>query len=463
VHAVAVRDGEVVAAAGDPRLICFFRSSAKPIQAVPLARARPDLADAEIAIACASHRAEPAQIAAVRSLLLKGPATEDDLECGEQDGRPAGRIHHNCSGKHAGFLAVCHERGWAAPGYRLAEHPLQRELLEEIARAAGLPAAEIPTAVDGCGVVTFAMSLERMAASFAALATLEEADTILAAMRAHPELVGGEGSLDTDLMRKLPGWVAKGGAEGLLCAVAPDGTGYAVKCEDGNPRPLRAALGRVLGEDLGTVQIENSRGESVGEVAVDPEDAEAYEQKLTKVWVGEPPRLKAPIEIAEYDPEWPVLYEREASRIASILGDRVERLEHAGSTSVPSLPAKPVIDIVLEVPDSSDEPSDVPDLEAGGYPLTIREPEWFEHRVFKGPDTNVNLHVLSAGCEETDRMLLFRDWLRANPADREQYAAAKRELAAQDWTYVQQYADAKTAVVREIMSRAEAAKQGGSA
>jgi GrpB-like predicted nucleotidyltransferase (UPF0157 family) len=100
----------------------------------------------------------------------------------------------------------------------------------------------------------------------------------------------------------------------------------------------------------------------------------------------------------------------------------------------------------------------VPDLEAAGYVLRIREPEWFEHRVFKGPDTDVNLHVFPAGCVEVDAMLRFRDWLRANARDRELYAAAKRELAARDWKYTQQYADAKTGIVREIMARAEAAE-----
>jgi L-asparaginase len=264
VHAVAVRDGEVVAAAGDPGLVCLFRSSAKPIQALLLARARPDLDDQEIAIACASHRAEPGQIAAVRSLLASAPATEDDLECGEQDGRAPGAIHHNCSGKHAGFLAVCRARGWETAGYRLADHPLQQQLLDEVAGAAEV--TDMATAVDGCGVVTFALSLERMAASFARLGQLDGADRILAAMRAHPELVGGEGSLDTDLMRRQPGWVAKGGAEGLVCALAPDGTGYAVKSEDGNQRPLRPALSRFLELDLGSVPVVSSRGEVVGEV-----------------------------------------------------------------------------------------------------------------------------------------------------------------------------------------------------
>ena len=190
----------------------------------------------------------------------------------------------------------------------------------------------------------------------------------------------------------------------------------------------------------------------------DPNDVAAYEEELAKVTIGGPQPLAAPIEIREYDPEWPRLYAREEARVRSILGERVVRIEHAGSTSVPGLPAKPVIDIVLEVPDSSNEPAYVPDMEAAGYVLRIREPDWFEHRNFKGPDTNVNVHVFTARCDELDRMLLFRDWLRANAGDRELYAKRKRELAAHDWKYTQQYADAKTAVVREIMARAEAAE-----
>jgi GrpB-like predicted nucleotidyltransferase (UPF0157 family) len=197
--------------------------------------------------------------------------------------------------------------------------------------------------------------------------------------------------------------------------------------------------------------------------ALDPTDVAAYDESLAKSYVGRPPELKSKIEISDYDPAWPELYEREAARVREVLGARVVRLEHAGSTSVPTLPAKPIIDMGLEVSDSADESSYVPDLEAAGYVLVIREPEWYEHRVFKGPDTNINLHVFSTGCEETDRMVLFRDWLRGHDADRERYAAAKRELAARDWKYVQQYADAKTAIVEQIMSRAEAARQGGEA
>ena len=187
----------------------------------------------------------------------------------------------------------------------------------------------------------------------------------------------------------------------------------------------------------------------------DPNDVEAYEREFERILVNsEAQPLTGRIEIREYDPEWPRLYEREEARIRAALGDRVVRIAHAGSTSVPGLPAKPIIDIALEVPDSADEPAYVPDMEAAGYVLRLREPEWFEHRLFKGPDTNVNLHVFTAGTEEFDRMIRFRDHLRRNDADRELYLRTKRELAAREWTYVQQYADAKTAVIQEILARA---------
>jgi GrpB-like predicted nucleotidyltransferase (UPF0157 family) len=186
----------------------------------------------------------------------------------------------------------------------------------------------------------------------------------------------------------------------------------------------------------------------------DPTDVSSYDEELAKVTIGGPRPLREPIEILDYDPDWPLRYEREEARIRSSLGDRVVRIEHVGSTAVPELPAKPIVDIALEVADSADEPAYVPELEAAGYVLRVREPEWFEHRVLKGPDANVNLHVFTGGCAEVDRMLLFRDWLRRNAADRELYAAAKRELAARDWKYTQQYADAKTAVIEEILSRA---------
>ena len=186
----------------------------------------------------------------------------------------------------------------------------------------------------------------------------------------------------------------------------------------------------------------------------DPDDVAAYDRELAEVTIGGPRPLAGPVEIHDYDPGWPRLYEREESRILSVLGDRVIRIEHVGSTAVPGLPAKPLIDIVLEVADSADEAAYVPAMESAGYVLRIREPDWFEHRVLKGPDTDVNVHVFTAGCEEVDRMLLFRDWLRENAADRELYAERKLELADREWKYMQQYADAKTAVVDEIMGRA---------
>jgi GrpB-like predicted nucleotidyltransferase (UPF0157 family) len=162
----------------------------------------------------------------------------------------------------------------------------------------------------------------------------------------------------------------------------------------------------------------------------------------------------APIHLAEYDPMWPELFRHEEERIRGALGDQVVQVEHVGSTSVPGLAAKPVIDICLVVPDTTDEDAYVPALEAAGYVLWIREPEWFEHRLFKGPDTNLNLHVYSEGCVEIERYLLFRDRLRTNQAERDLYMRTKRELAARQWKYVQNYADAKTAVVEEIIARA---------
>ena len=178
------------------------------------------------------------------------------------------------------------------------------------------------------------------------------------------------------------------------------------------------------------------------------------DEQIRAATIGDVAPLENPIRLAEYDSDWPRLYQRDEKRIRAALGERALVIEHVGSTSVPGLAAKPVIDIVLVVADSANESAYVPDIEAHGYVLQIREPDWFEHRVFKGPDTNVNLHVFSRGCSEVQVMLDFRDWLRANDADRELYERAKRNLAAQDCKYVQNYADAKTAVVQEINERA---------
>ncbi|MCW2904763.1 MAG: hypothetical protein JWO67_7028 [Streptosporangiaceae bacterium] len=186
-----------------------------------------------------------------------------------------------------------------------------------------------------------------------------------------------------------------------------------------------------------------------------PDPDPISDEELQRLTVGELKPHNAPIVLVEYDPEWPRLFTREADRIRGVIGDRALRVEHVGSTSVPGLAAKPIIDILLVVPDSADESSYVPAMEAAGYVLRIREPDWFEHRLFKGPDTNINLHVFSVGAAEIDRMLRFRDRLRNSDADREHYARTKRELAQRTWRHVQHYADAKITVVQEIISRDE--------
>jgi L-asparaginase II len=241
---------------GDPDLAFLLRSSVKPIQAIPFSEGYEDLADDELAIACASHHAEPAQLAAVRKVLARAQATVDDLENGTQEGRPEGRLGHNCSGKHAGMLAACRANGWPLHPYRDPSHPLQQRIASLVGTAG--------TAVDGCGLPTFPSTL----AQAAALLT-RTPERIRSAMRARPELVGASsGAPDTDLMREHDGWIGKGGAEGLFCAAHADGRGFALKCEDGSFRAIRPALGVVLGIDAyREVPVTNSLGETVGSVS----------------------------------------------------------------------------------------------------------------------------------------------------------------------------------------------------
>jgi L-asparaginase II len=269
---VTVRRGDVVEAVhrvhaattegqcwGDPQLTFFFRSSSKPIQAIPFVEGYDDLDDDEIAIACASHRAEPAQLAAVRKVLARAGAAVDDLENGLQAGRPEGKLGHNCSGKHAGMLAACRAHGCPLHPYRDLGHPLQQ-------RIAHLLGGD-HMAVDGCGVPTFSTSL----AGAAALLT-HTPQRIRDAMRARPELVGAEhDAADTDLMRLRDGWIAKGGAEGLFCAAHLDGHGIALKAEDGEYRAIGPALALVLGVDeLAETPLKNSLGEVVGAITLAP-------------------------------------------------------------------------------------------------------------------------------------------------------------------------------------------------
>ena len=267
VHAVRVEGDKVRESWGDPELVTFMRSAAKPLQALPLVEAYPQLSEEEIAIACASHDAAPEQLEAVKLLLARSWSSEDDLECGPVDGS---RLRHNCSGKHAGMLAVCAARDWPREGYRLEGHPLQQAIRTAVEEATG--ARKVPVATDGCGVVTFALPLRAMACAFARLAAgeLPGSARIATAMVAHPDLVEGSGWTATEVMKALPGVIAKGGAEGLLCVGYPDGVAFALKAEDGSSRPLGPAAASLLGiSSLAEKPIQNSRGDHVGRVVVE--------------------------------------------------------------------------------------------------------------------------------------------------------------------------------------------------
>lgn len=166
------------------------------------------------------------------------------------------------------------------------------------------------------------------------------------------------------------------------------------------------------------------------------------------------------VQLHAHNPQWPNRYEQEAARLTDALGGRVRLLEHVGSTSVPGLAAKPLIDIVLCVENSADETSYAPTLQELGYHLRVREPEWFEHRVFRGPDEDVNLHVFTSGASEVERMIRFRDRLRSDENDRKRYEAHKTALASKEWDSIQQYADAKSDIVEEILANAPEEESG---
>ena len=159
------------------------------------------------------------------------------------------------------------------------------------------------------------------------------------------------------------------------------------------------------------------------------------------------------IVLVEYDTTWPAQFDAVAARITRAVGDAAVAIEHTGSTSVPGLAAKPILDVLLVVPDSTDEAAYVPALEAAGFAFGFREPDWYEHRLLRGESPAVNLHVFSVGCPEAEAMVAFRDHLRSHPEDRELYERTKRALAEGTWESVQDYADAKTGVVRSIQSR----------
>ena len=179
------------------------------------------------------------------------------------------------------------------------------------------------------------------------------------------------------------------------------------------------------------------------------------DDRLARVTVGDRIPHDDVIHLTPYDAAWPAAFDELAGVIRGALSGRVVRLEHVGSTSVPGLSAKPIIDMVLEVEDSTREEAYVPVLEARGFVLRIREPDWFEHRLLKAPEIAGNLHVFTRGCEEVERMVAFRDRLRAHEPDRRLYQETKVRLAARRWRHVQDYADAKSEVVRSILTRVD--------
>lgn len=305
-HAVSVvvadGVGEVVARVGDATALTFYRSAAKPLQALPLVEEgvvdRFGLEPEEVALCCASHEGEPEHVAGARAILARAGADEELLRCGAhrpfsvsaadalvRSGTAPGRIHNNCSGKHAGMIALAVAMGWDPVDYHLPDHPVQKRMLHEVARWSGRPASEIPIAVDGCGVSCFAVGLDEMAASFGRF-TAEGArggapSSIVAAMTAHPFMVGGTGRTCTDVMDRAKGraWV-KLGAEGVYGGGVPDsGLGFAIKVPDGGRRAVEVALIRTLhclgaldDDDVtalarhGRPEVRNTRDEVVGEI-----------------------------------------------------------------------------------------------------------------------------------------------------------------------------------------------------
>jgi len=180
-------------------------------------------------------------------------------------------------------------------------------------------------------------------------------------------------------------------------------------------------------------------------------DTDPLDDHLDRVLVGG--REARPIRIVDADPDWPVRYEAERIRIEAALGRRARRVAHIGSTAVPGLAAKPIVDILVAVDDPEDEVAVVAPLVGAGYVLRVREAG---HRMLRTPDREVHVHLWAAGSADERRHLLFRDWLRRDVADRERYEATKRSLAGRAWPDMNDYAEAKGPVVREITARAEA-------
>jgi len=300
--AVADAHGRVVARAGNGNGLTYYRSAAKPFQALPLVEEgivrRFGISLPELALCCASHEGEPEHVATARSILSKIGVDEALIRCGSQLpfgadasqellmlGGQAMPIHNNCSGKHAGMLALAVGMGWNPVDYHLPGHPVQDRMLREILRWTGLGETEVATGVDGCGVVCFAVPLFQIAKSFArfsvAAADNEGPAEIVRAMTTHPFMVGGTGRACTQVIEAAAGKAfVKLGAEGTYIGGIPaSGLGFAIKVEDGGRRAVEVALVKVL-EELGVLTeaavtaishhgnpiVYNTRGEAVGEI-----------------------------------------------------------------------------------------------------------------------------------------------------------------------------------------------------
>ena len=306
VHAAIVGEGdELLGAARDPDAFTYWRSCAKPFQIIPfLSSGGLDAlgwGDEQLAVSCASHGGEPEHVAIVERMLRDLGLEEGDLACGphepssqrgakivrESGGRPT-RVHNNCSGKHSAMLAMAHQKGWPTRGYERREHNVQRTILHEISLWTGVPCGKITQAVDGCGVVVFGMTLERMARAYSRFAVAaargeEYPQRVVNAMSKHPFLVGGTDRFDSALISETKGQVvSKVGAEGVHCALLPDrGIGIAIKVEDGAQRAQVPALLRLLQEidalpdplppkldEWSRKAVKNTRGECVGQIAI---------------------------------------------------------------------------------------------------------------------------------------------------------------------------------------------------
>jgi L-asparaginase II len=306
VHAAVVGEGDdLLGSARDPNAFTFWRSCAKPFQVLPFLASggfdELEWGDEQLAVSCASHGGEPEHVELVERMLRDLGLEEGDLACGphepssqrgakilRDEGERPTRLHNNCSGKHTAMLAQARHKGWPTQGYDRREHHVQRGILHEIALWTGVPCSQIVQAVDGCGVVVFGMTLERMARAYSRFAVAaargeEYPRRVVDAMSANPFLVGGTDRIDTAVIEESHGRVvSKVGAEGVHCALLPErGIGIAIKVEDGAQRAQVPALLHLLQEldalpselpprlaEWMTKPVKNTRGESVGEVVV---------------------------------------------------------------------------------------------------------------------------------------------------------------------------------------------------